>query len=152
MKTEEKYNYTFSIFWSEEDEAFIAICPDFPGVSAFGDTEEQALAEAKIALKLAMETYKEEGWKLPKPRVLDTYSGQMRVRFPKSLHALLAEQAEREGVSINTLVVNYAAHGVGIDAVRNEPPKKASGFRSNTRKRKTTSPSETEMSTGIAST
>jgi predicted RNase H-like HicB family nuclease len=141
MKASDTYNsnYTFSIFWSEEDEAFIAICPDFPGVSAFGDTEEQALAEAKIALKLAIETYEEEGWELPKPKVLDKYSGQMRVRFPKSLHAMLAEQAQREGVSINTLVVNYTAQGVGMDAGRNESVNIVQGLREDARKQRRTS-------------
>lgn len=148
MKVGDMNNYTFNIFWSEEDEAFIATCPDFPGVSAFGDTEEQALAEAKIALKLAIETYEEEGWVLPKPRVLDTYSGQMRIRFPKSLHAMLAEQAEREGVSINTLVVNYTAQGVGMDAVRNELTKTVKSFRSDTKRQRRTSRSEAGLSTG----
>lgn len=152
MKTSDAYNanYTFNIFWSEEDEAFIAICSDFPGVSAFGETEEQALAEVKIALKLAIETYKEEGWELPKSRVLDAYSGQMRIRFPKSLHAMLAEQAEREGVSINTLVVNYTAQGIGMDAIRNELPKTVKSFRNDAKKRRRTSQSEAEMSTGTA--
>lgn len=150
MKAAEMNTYTFSIFWSEEDEAFIAICPDFPGVSAFGDTEEQALSEAKIALKLAIETYREEGWELPKPRVLETYSGQMRIRFPKSLHAMLAEQAEREGVSINTLVVNYTAHGVGLDAVRDESSRSIKSFRKAATKRKRASQDEAEMSAGPA--
>ena len=44
--------YGFDIFWSDEDKGYIATCPDFPGLSAFGETEEDALQEAKIAMKL----------------------------------------------------------------------------------------------------
>ena len=47
--------YGFGIFWSDEDQGYIAICPDFPGLSAFGDTAEQALQEAKTILKLFAE-------------------------------------------------------------------------------------------------
>lgn len=70
MKASDVY---FNIFWSDEDEAFIAICPDFHGVSAFGDSEEHALAQVRIALKLAIETYEEEGWELPKSLNQDNF-------------------------------------------------------------------------------
>jgi predicted RNase H-like HicB family nuclease len=105
--------YGFKVFWSDEDQAYIATCPDFPGVSAFGNTTEQALAEAEVALRLAVETYQEEGWPLPEPQLQPPYSGQFRVRLPKSLHAQLAEQANVEGVSLNTVVVTYLSEAVG---------------------------------------
>lgn len=44
--------YGFDVFWSEEDGGYIATCPDFPGLSAFGVSEEQALSEGKAALRL----------------------------------------------------------------------------------------------------
>lgn len=105
--------YGFKVFWSNEDRSYIAACPDFPGVSAFGNTTEQALAEAEVALRLAVETYQEEGWPLPEPQLQPSYSGQFRVRLPKSLHAQLAEQANIEGVSLNTVVVTYLSEAVG---------------------------------------
>ena len=60
--------YPFQVVWSEEDRAYIARCPDWPGVSGFGDSAEQALAEAQVALRLARETYQDEGWPLPAPQ------------------------------------------------------------------------------------
>jgi|GEM_PF-921579 len=111
-------NYSFNVFWSEEDEAYIATCPEFPRISAFGDTAEQALAEMQVALEMAIETYQEEGWPLPRPRTQPEYSGQFRVRMPKSLHARLASQAEDEGVSLNTLVITYLSEAVGENTVR----------------------------------
>ncbi len=60
--------YTIHIFWSKEDDGFIAICDEFPGLSAFGETREDALSEAQIALGLMMEHYRESGLTLPEPK------------------------------------------------------------------------------------
>jgi predicted RNase H-like HicB family nuclease len=60
--------YTIQIFWSIEDEGFIAVCQEFPGLSAFGETREEALKEAQIALGLMIETYEEKGIRLPEPQ------------------------------------------------------------------------------------
>jgi len=47
--------YTIGIFFSEEDEGYIAVVPELPGCSAFGETEEEALQEIKVALQLRLE-------------------------------------------------------------------------------------------------
>ncbi len=65
-----KNKYTFQISWSEEDEAFIAICREFPGLSAFGSSHEDALREAQTALDVMVETYKEKGIPLPEPKAV----------------------------------------------------------------------------------
>ncbi len=39
------YKYAIEIFYSEEDEGYIAVVPELPVCSAFGDTEEGALKE-----------------------------------------------------------------------------------------------------------
>ena len=60
--------YTLQIFLSEDDESFIAVCQEFPGLSAFGETREEALREAQIALDLIIETYREKNLVLPEPQ------------------------------------------------------------------------------------
>jgi predicted RNase H-like HicB family nuclease len=60
--------YAVEIFFSKEDDGYIATVPELPGCSAFGETEEQALAEIKIASALWLETAKSEKRKIPKPR------------------------------------------------------------------------------------
>lgn len=97
-----EHNYSFHVFWSEEDEAYIATCPEFPSLSAFGGTPEAALHEGKIVLNAFIDIYREDGKPLPEPQ---TYSGKLNVRLPKSLHGALARRAEQEGVSLNTLIV-----------------------------------------------
>jgi len=107
--------YSIHVFADEQDGGFVAVCPEFPGVSAFGDTRKEAIDEAQVALQLAIETFEEEGWPLPEPRGIDTQelpSGEFRLRLPRTLHALLAGRAEAEGVSQNQLVVAYVAAGL----------------------------------------
>src|SRR5689334_15187290 len=105
--------YGIRVLWSEEDGAFIATCPDFEGLSAFGDSKAEALEEMETVLRMEVEAYEAEGRTLPAPRLFPQYSGQFRLRLPSSLHARLVEQAEAEGVSLNTLVTSYLAERSG---------------------------------------
>jgi predicted RNase H-like HicB family nuclease len=59
--------YAIEIFYSEEDEGYIAIVPELPGCSAFGETEERALREVKLAIQLWLETAREMGRTIPVP-------------------------------------------------------------------------------------
>jgi predicted RNase H-like HicB family nuclease len=65
--TEKMYKYAIEIFYSEEDEGYIAVVPELPGCSAFGETPEEALREIKVAIELWIETAKKEGREIPKP-------------------------------------------------------------------------------------
>lgn len=61
------YKYAIEIFYSEEDEGYIAIVPELPECSAFGETDEEALKEIKVAIDLWLETAKKDGLEIPKP-------------------------------------------------------------------------------------
>jgi len=114
-------HYSYSVRWSDEDEAFIALCPEFPGLSAFGESAAEALEQIQVAVDLAVETHQAEGWPLPEVQAVQQYSGQFRLRVPRSLHAELAARAEAEGVSLNALVVAYVARGLGSASAPHEP-------------------------------
>ena len=108
--------YSYSVFWSDEDGGYIAMSPEFPRLSAFAGSAQAALVELNGVLEAAIEQYRQEGWPLPVPRTHVEYSGQFRVRVAKSLHAALAQRAQAEGISMNTLVTQYLARGLGHDA------------------------------------
>jgi len=100
------FKYSVNSSWSDEDQCYIALIPELPGLSAFGDTPEEAVAEAKIATEGFVKVYEEDGCELPKPRKFSRHSGQTRLRLPKSLHAALSQEAKAEGVSLNSHIVH----------------------------------------------
>lgn len=97
------------------DGGYVAITPELEGVSAFGDTPAAALSELVVARDLWLEELRVSGHEAPAPLSLPRYSGQFRLRLPRSLHAWLAARAELEGVSLNTLIVQLLSEAHGQD-------------------------------------
>jgi predicted RNase H-like HicB family nuclease len=62
------YKYEIIIYWSNEDNAFIAEVPELPGCIAHGETPEKALKNAKEAIQLWLDTAKEFGDPIPAPK------------------------------------------------------------------------------------
>ena len=62
------YKYAIEIFYSDDDEGYIAVVPELPGCSAYGESEEQALQEIKTAIDLWLSTARSMGRDIPKPQ------------------------------------------------------------------------------------
>jgi predicted RNase H-like HicB family nuclease len=62
------FKYETIIFWSEEDQAYLAEVPELPGCMAHGETYESALANAKDAIQLWLDTAEEFGDFIPEPK------------------------------------------------------------------------------------
>jgi predicted RNase H-like HicB family nuclease len=62
------YRYETIIFWSDEDQVFIADVPELPGCTAHGASQESALANAQDAIAHWIETAKEFGDPIPEPK------------------------------------------------------------------------------------
>lgn len=60
--------YEVIIYWSSDDDAFIAEVPELPGCAAHGPTPAAALAEAQTAMELWLETAAEFGDPIPEPK------------------------------------------------------------------------------------
>lgn len=60
--------YEVIIYWSTEDQAFIAEVPELPGCSAHGPSQEAALASAQEAIRLWIDTANECGDPVPEPK------------------------------------------------------------------------------------
>jgi len=61
------HKYAIEIFYSEEDEGYVAVVPELAGCSAFGETEGAALKEVMTAVELWLETAEKEGREIPRP-------------------------------------------------------------------------------------
>jgi len=60
--------YEVIIYWSQEDNAFVAEVPELAGCAAHGSTQEDALESAKQAIQLWIDTAKEFGDPIPIPK------------------------------------------------------------------------------------
>lgn len=60
--------YGIVIFWSDEDQVFIADVPELPGCMAHGDTPQRALTNALEATELWLDTARELNRDIPKPK------------------------------------------------------------------------------------
>jgi predicted RNase H-like HicB family nuclease len=60
--------YEISIFWSNDDDCFVAEVPELPGCMAHGTTHEEALKNAQEAMVLWIDTAREHGRPIPKPQ------------------------------------------------------------------------------------
>ena len=89
MKTIEEYlalPYKMEIVPDLDEGGYAVNWPELPGCVTCGETLEQAVRNAEDAKYTWLETAIEEGVEIPEPINLDDYSGQFKLRLPKSLH------------------------------------------------------------------
>lgn len=92
--------------------------PELPGCITCGETLELAVKNATDAKKVWLEAALDEGISIAMPDELNEYSGQFKLRIPKSLHRQLSEHSKREGISMNQYCLyllsrNDALHSQG---------------------------------------
>jgi predicted RNase H-like HicB family nuclease len=108
MKTLNDYmelNYRMEIVEDKEEGGFVVSYPELPGCITCGDTIESVIANATDAKKAWLSAALESGIDIPNPDNLEDYSGQFKLRIPRSLHRSLAEHSKREGISMNQYCV-----------------------------------------------
>ncbi len=66
--------YEIVLFWSKEDKAFVAEVPELPGCMADGATRQEAIANAETVIREWVETARELGRPVPKPKGRLTYA------------------------------------------------------------------------------
>jgi predicted RNase H-like HicB family nuclease len=103
------FRYRIVVEWSDEDSCFVARVPALPGCAAHGKTIEAAAREARRAATGMLAILRKDGDPLPPEDVVADYSGQIRLRLPRSLHHQLARLAQAEGVSLNQMMVTILA-------------------------------------------
>ena len=108
MKTLNDYMalpYRLEIVEDQEEGGYVVSYPDLPGCITCGDTIEDAMNNAKDAKKAWIEAALEEGIEINEPDSIEDYSGQFKLRIPKTLHRTLALRARKEGISMNQYCV-----------------------------------------------
>ena len=108
MKTIDYYMelpYKMEIVPDLDEGGFVASFPDLPGCITIGDTIEEVVQNIVDAKREWLEVELENGSIIPEPDELKEYSGQFKLRLPRSLHRQLAEHSKNEGVSMNQYCV-----------------------------------------------
>ena len=130
MKTLNEYlamPYRMEIVEDREEGGFVVSFPELPGCITCGETLETAVANAQDAKKAWLEAAiadgvtiqepaLEENIEIPEPDSLEAYSGQFKLRLPRSLHRALAEHSQREGISMNQYCVYLLAKNDALHA------------------------------------
>ena len=96
----------------EEGGGWFAEIPLLPGCMSDGESLEEAVENLSNAKREWIEASLELGRIIPEPTA-DEFSGQLRVRMPKSLHRTLSQMAKDENVSLNQLIIHQLSKGIG---------------------------------------
>ncbi len=120
MKTIEAYlamPYRLEIVPDLDEGGFVGSYPELPGCLTVGETIEEVARNAEDAKRAWLEAALADGVIIREPGSLDDYSGQFKLRIPRSLHRSLAEHSRAEGISMNQyclylLSKNDALYGV----------------------------------------
>ena len=108
MKTLNDYmemSYRMEIVEDKDEGGFVVSYPEIPGCITCGETVEAAVTNALDAKRAWIEAALDEGIQIQEPDSLEDYSGQFKLRIPRSLHRLLVEHSKREGISMNQYCV-----------------------------------------------
>ena len=93
--------YKMEIVPDKEEGGFVVSFPELPGCISGGRTLNDAIANAEDAKKAWLEATIEDGYPIQEPDDMRQYSGQFKLRIPKTLHRQLSEHSRQEGISMN---------------------------------------------------
>ena len=120
MKTIEYYMslpYRLEILPDPDEGGYVARYPDLPGCITVGDSVESVAENAEDAKKEWLTAAMENGTQITEPMDMAGYSGQFKLRIPKSLHRRLAEHSKEEGVSMNQYCVYLLSKNDAVEKV-----------------------------------
>lgn len=109
-----EYDLRIRKLTEDEGGGWFAEIPLLPGCMADGESVEEAVENLNNAKKSWVETSIELGRAVPEP-LSDDFSGQLRVRMPKSLHRDLSQRAKEENISLNQFIIYHLSKGIGYN-------------------------------------
>lgn len=94
-------NYKIEVVKDETEGGYVLSIPELKGCLTCADQLEKGIEMLEDAKKQWLIAALEGGYEIPNPNVQVGYSGQFKLRLPKSLHKELAEKSKQEGISMN---------------------------------------------------
>ncbi|MGN8697509.1 type II toxin-antitoxin system HicB family antitoxin [Bacillota bacterium HCP3S3_F1_1] len=121
MKTLDEYlslPYRMELTPDPDEGGYAVSFPDLPGCLSVGETIDEAVANAEDAKREWIAAAIEDGYPIHEPDSIENYSGQFKLRIPKSLHKSLSDHAKEEGVSMNQYCVYLLSKNDALKAVQ----------------------------------
>lgn len=112
-----KLPYRLEIVPDTEESGYVASYPELPGCISCGETIASAVANIEDAKREWLKAAIEDHIEITEPENLESYSGQFKLRIPKSLHKTLSEDSKKEGVSMN----QYCVYLLSKNSAENHP-------------------------------
>ncbi len=95
--------FTYRVTWSVEDNEYVGLCSEFPGLSWLASNQNAALTGIRQVVSDVVEDMRTNGEDIPEPLATKNYSGRFIVRIPPELHKELVFEAQEAGISLNRL-------------------------------------------------
>ena len=105
-------DYTYRVWYSPEDEGYIATILEYPSLSNFGETATEAMDGAVDLLADVLQDLSPEEVKVPFGR--KQYSGKILLRMTPQQHRSLSMEAAEQHVSLNNLLVARVTTPQGV--------------------------------------
>ena len=112
-------NYKVEVIEDKEEGGYALRCPELRGCITYAETLTQGFEMIEDAKKCWFTACIEDGVAIPEPSNSEDFSGQFKLRMPKSLHKTLAERSKQEGISMNQYCLYLLSGGVSGNA--NQP-------------------------------
>jgi len=113
-------DYPLKLYFDEDDRVYVAEFLDLPGCSGYGSTVQEAYKRAQEAKAEWLEASLENHLPIPKPSKAGEHSGRILLRLPSSLHTMLADRAQINGVSLNQYIVHLLSSSVVADEANSQ--------------------------------
>ena len=103
--------YTYRVTWSAEDQEYVGLCAEFPGLSWLAADHEEALRGIRQLVAEVIADMRANQENIPEPVAARNYSGRFMVRIPPELLRELALEAAEAGISLNRLASDKLSRG-----------------------------------------
>ncbi len=105
-------DYKIEIIPDNEEGGYALRCPELSGCVTCAENIQEGIKMLEDAKKCWFTACLEDGIEIPEPKNTEEYSGQFKLRMPKSLHRELAERSKKEGISMNQYCVYLLSHNI----------------------------------------
>lgn len=97
-------HYDYRVFWSHDDDGFVATCLEFPSLSWVASSQEQALAGLRNLITEVIADLIATSEPVPQPLAERRFSGKFNLRVGRKLHRQLAIAAAQQQLSLNQYI------------------------------------------------